>query len=221
MTNLREIARVLRHRDFRLLWLAQSTSVVGDNIVLVALSLFVIQRTHNATDLGIVLAAQALPLVAFLLIGGVWADRLPRHLVMVVTDLMRFALHALLAALIFAGRVPIWQLVVIEMLFRGAEAFFRPAANGLLPRPSPRTTSSRPPPRPPSPKTSPSSPAPHSPPRSSSAPAPAGRSRSTPPPSSSAPRCSCACVRARARLRRSRGITRLWDPTTRPSRSPA
>jgi MFS family permease len=134
MTHLRDIARVLRHRDFRLLWLAQSASVVGDNIVLVALSLFVIQRTHDATDLGIVLAAQALPLVVFLLIGGVWADRLPRHRLMVATDLVRFALHALLATLIFAGRVPIWQLVVIEMLFRSAEAFFRPAANGLLPQ---------------------------------------------------------------------------------------
>jgi MFS family permease len=139
MTNLREIARVLRHRDFRLLWLAQSASVVGDNIVLVALSLFVIQRTHNATDLGIVLAAQALSMVAFLLIGGVWADRLPRHRVMVATDLVRFVLHALLAALIFAGRVPIWQLVVIEMLFRTADAFFRPAANGLLPQTVPES----------------------------------------------------------------------------------
>ena len=134
MDSLREILRVLRHRDFRLLWLAQSASVVGDNLVLVALALFIVQRTHSPTDLGIVLAAGTLPLVAFLLIGGVWADRLPRHLVMVVTDLVRFALHALLAALIFAGSVPIWQLVLIEMLFRSAEAFFRPAANGLLPQ---------------------------------------------------------------------------------------
>jgi len=125
---------VLAHRDFRLFWLAQSTSVIGDNIVLVALALFVIERTGSATDLGYVLAAQTLPLVAFLLIGGVWADRLPRHRVMVATDLVRFALHALLAALIFLGRVSIWQLVVIEALFRSAEAFFRPAANGLLPQ---------------------------------------------------------------------------------------
>ncbi len=134
MTNLREIRRVLRHRDFRMLWLAQSASVIGDNIVLVALALFVIERTGSATDLGLVLAAQALPLVAFLLVGGVWADRLPRHRVMIATDLVRFTLHALLALLIFAGRVPIRQLVVIEMLFRSAEAFFRPAANGLLPQ---------------------------------------------------------------------------------------
>jgi MFS family permease len=134
MTGLSEIVRVLRHREFRLLWLAQSSSVIGDYLVMVALALFVIQRTGSATDLGLVLAAQALPLVAFLLVGGVWADRLPRHRVMMVTDLVRFALHALLAVLIFDGTITIWQLVVIEALFGAAEAFFRPAADGLLPQ---------------------------------------------------------------------------------------
>jgi MFS family permease len=134
MSNLVRQLRVLRHRDFRYLWLAQSASVIGDCIVIVALALFVIELTGSATDLGFVLAAASLPLVAFLLLGGVWADRLPRHRVMVVTDLVRFALHALLAALIFTGTVAIWQLIVIEALFGSAEAFFRPAANGLLPQ---------------------------------------------------------------------------------------
>jgi MFS family permease len=134
MSNLLEQLRVLRHRDFRYLWLAQSSSVIGDCIVIVALALFVIELTGSATDLGLVLAASSLPLVAFLLLGGVWADRLPRHRVMVVTDLVRFTLHALLAALIFTGAVRIWQLIAIEALFGTAEAFFRPAANGLLPQ---------------------------------------------------------------------------------------
>jgi hypothetical protein len=134
MTNLREIRRVLGHRDFRFLWLAQSASVIGDNIVLVALALFVIGLTGRATDLGIVLAAYALSLVTFLLIGGVWADRLPRHRLMMATDLARCVLHGLLAALILSGAVRIWQLVVIEALFGAAEAFSRPAANGLLPQ---------------------------------------------------------------------------------------
>jgi predicted MFS family arabinose efflux permease len=134
MSNLSEIKAVLAHRDFRLLWLAQSASVVGDNIVLVALALFVVGLTGSATDLGLVLAAHALSLVVFLLIGGVWADRLPRHRVMIVTDLVRFALHGLLAVLILAGSVRIWEVVVIEILFGSAEAFFRPAANGLLPQ---------------------------------------------------------------------------------------
>jgi MFS family permease len=134
MGNLRQMMRVLRHRDFRYLWLAQSSSVIGDRIVTVALALFVIDRTDSATDLGLVLAAGSLPLVAFLLIGGVWADRLPRQRVMIATDLVRFALHALLAVLIFSGSVEIWQLVVIEAIFGTAEAFFRPAATGVLPQ---------------------------------------------------------------------------------------
>ena len=134
MSAIAQQLRVLRHRDFRYLWLAQSSSVIGDCIVIVALALFVIELTGNATDLGLVLAASSLPLVAFLLIGGVWADRLPRHRVMVVTDLVRFTLHALLAVLIFSGAVRIWQLIAIEALFGTAEAFFRPAANGLLPQ---------------------------------------------------------------------------------------
>ncbi|MCW3056977.1 MAG: major facilitator superfamily 1 [Solirubrobacterales bacterium] len=134
MTRLGRIPRVLSYRDFRFLWFAQSSSVIGDNIVLVALALFVIQRTGSATDLGLVLAAQSLPLVLFLLVGGVWADRLPRHRVMMATDVVRFALHAALAALIFSGTVRIWQVIVIEVLFGSAEAFFRPAANGLLPQ---------------------------------------------------------------------------------------
>jgi hypothetical protein len=139
MSNLTRQLRVLRHRDFRYLWLAQSSSVIGDCIVIVALALYVIELTGSATDLGLVFAAASLPLVAFLLLGGVWADRLPRHRVMIVTDLVRFFLHALLAVLIFTGAARIWQLIVIEALFGAAEAFFRPAANGLLPQTVPET----------------------------------------------------------------------------------
>ena len=128
------LVAVLRHRDFRFLWLAQSASVLGDRVVTIALALFVIEETGSASDLGLVLAAGALPLIGFLLIGGVWADRLPRHRLMIVTDLARFVLHAVLAGLILAGSVRIWELVVVEALFGTAEAFSRPAAAGLVPQ---------------------------------------------------------------------------------------
>src|SRR5438132_13834454 len=87
---------VLRHRDFRLFFLGQSASMVGDRVVVVAIALFVTQTTGSPTDLSLVLAAQTLPLVALLLIGGVWADRLPRNRIMIATDLVRAGLHALL-----------------------------------------------------------------------------------------------------------------------------
>ncbi len=124
---------VFAHRDFRLLLFGQAASTLGDRIVFVALALYVTD-IGSPSDVGIVLAAHALPLVGFLLIGGVWADRLPRHRVMIVTDLVRFALHALLAVLIFTGSVEIWAIAVIEAAFGTAEAFFRPAYTGLIPQ---------------------------------------------------------------------------------------
>ena len=129
---------VFGHREFRLLLAGQSASTLGDRIVLVALALYVTD-VGSPTDVGIVLAAHALPLVGFLLIGGVWADRLPRHRVMLVTDLVRFALHALLAVLIFTGGAAIWAIAVIEALFGTAEAFFRPAYTGLVPQTVPES----------------------------------------------------------------------------------
>jgi predicted MFS family arabinose efflux permease len=70
----------------------------------------------------------------FLLLGGVWADRLPRHRLMLAADATRGALHALLAVLILTGTVEIWHIVLIEACFGSAEAFFRPAYTGLIPQ---------------------------------------------------------------------------------------
>jgi MFS family permease len=129
--------RVLRHRDFRYLFLSQSASAVGDQVVVVALALYITQRTGSPTDLGLVLGAQTVSLVALLLFGGVWADRLPRHRIMVVADVIRAALHGLLAALILAGGASVAEMIVIEALFGGARAFFQPAYTGLMTQISP------------------------------------------------------------------------------------
>src|SRR5687768_2558753 len=107
---------------------------MGDGVVIVALALFVTDLTDNPTEVGIVLGAQMLPLVSFLLIGGVWGDRLPRARLMLGTDIARALLHSLLALLIFTDAVQIWHLVVIEALFGIAMAFSIPAYNGLVPR---------------------------------------------------------------------------------------
>lgn len=131
---MRERLRVLRHRHFRNLWFAQTTSALGDGVVIVALALFVTDLTDSPTDVGIVLGAQMLPFVGFLLIGGVWADRLPRQRVIMTADIVRATLHGLLALLIFTDTVEIWHLVVIEALFGTAQAFFDPAYTGLMPR---------------------------------------------------------------------------------------
>jgi MFS family permease len=125
---------VLSQPAFRNLWAGQSLSSIGDAMVIVVLGLYVTESTGSASQVGLVLAAYAAPLVVFLLIGGVVADRLPRRAVMVATDLVRAVLHAGLALLIAFDAVAIWHMVVIGILFGAAEAFFRPAYTGLLPQ---------------------------------------------------------------------------------------
>lgn len=124
----------LRSRNFRLLWFSQSVSVLGDALVVVAIGLYVTRLTGHASDVGFVLGAYTLPLVSFVLLGGVLADRLPRQLVMVASDLVRGGLHAVLAVLIVTGTVRVWHMIVIGVLYGTAEAFFRPAYTGLVPQ---------------------------------------------------------------------------------------
>lgn len=131
--------RVLRHQDFTYLFLGQAASAIGDQVVIVALALFITRQTGSATDLGVVLAAQALPMVVLMLFGGVWADRVARHRIMIVCDAIRALLHGLLAVLIFAGATRVWELVVIEALFGAARAFFQPAYTGLIPQTVPES----------------------------------------------------------------------------------
>ncbi len=125
---------VLGERPFRLLFAGRAVSSFGDRLVPVALTFAVLHLTGSLSDLGIVLAAQTVPLVLFVLLGGVWADRLPRQKVMLASDLVRFATQAASAVLILDGTARVWQLAVLQALYGMADGFFTPAANGLVPQ---------------------------------------------------------------------------------------
>jgi MFS family permease len=106
---------------------------VGDELVVVAIALYVTDLSGPAA-VGLVLAAYTVPFVLFLVVGGVWGDRLQRQRLMATTDLVRFVLHLMLAILIFTGAIEIWHMVVIGALFGTAHAFFLPAYQGLVPQ---------------------------------------------------------------------------------------
>ncbi len=132
--GIRDGLSVLSVREFRNVFFAQSVSVLGDGITPIALTFAVLDLTGSGTDLGLVLAAQSLPLAALALVGGVWADRLPRGALMVASDLIRATVQAVAAALLLTGTAQVWQLAFLAALHGSAEAFFRPAAGGLLPQ---------------------------------------------------------------------------------------
>jgi MFS family permease len=87
----------------------------------------------SAADLGLVLAAYSLARVGFMLVGGVWADRLDRRTVMVVCDAVRAAVQLFVFAMLAAGAMELWMFGATAALFGGASAFFGPASTALVP----------------------------------------------------------------------------------------
>jgi len=79
-----------------------------------------------------VLALSTAVRIAFVLAGGVWADRLPRQLVMLGSDLLRLAVQAALAALLLANAATVPELALGAALYSAAQSFFGPASTGLL-----------------------------------------------------------------------------------------
>jgi MFS family permease len=124
----------LTERPFRLLWIGRTGSSLGDSLVVVAIPFAVLRIGGSATGLGAVLAAYTLGRAAFVMAGGVWADRLPRRAVMIGADLVRFGTQATTAALLFAHSLQVWELAVLQATAGAAGGFFMPASTALVPR---------------------------------------------------------------------------------------
>jgi MFS family permease len=129
----------LRERQFRLLFAGRTISMAGSAMAPVALAFAVLDLTGSTSDLGLVLAARQIPTVIFILFGGVWADRLPRHHVMVASNLLSGVSQAAAAALLLAGHAQIWQLAALAAVNGSSSAFFFPASTGVIPQTVPAT----------------------------------------------------------------------------------
>lgn len=124
----------LREREFRLLFAGRTISMLGSAMAPVALAFAVLDLTGSTTKLGIVLTARQVPTVLFLLVGGVWSDRLPRHHVMVSSNLVSGASQATAAVLLLTGHAELWQLALLAAVNGTASAFFFPASTGIVPQ---------------------------------------------------------------------------------------
>jgi MFS family permease len=110
----------LAEREFRLLFTGEVVSLAGSALAPIALAFAVFDLTGSASDLGLVLAAAWLPQVVFVLVGGVLADRLPRSLILVGTNLV-------------SGTAELWHLLVTQVVRGSATAFFFPAVQAIVP----------------------------------------------------------------------------------------
>lgn len=124
----------LKERNFRNLYLARAFSLIGDGIVPVTLAFAVLKIDNSATAVGIVLASKFVSLVGFLLIGGVVADRLPRRMVLISSDILRLFTQGVTAVLLITGTAQVWHLAVLAFVYGVGDAFFRPTSTGIIPQ---------------------------------------------------------------------------------------
>ena len=123
----------LRIRDFRLLWTGMTISFTGDGFYLVAIAWASYELSNVPTAFSIVSVAWSLPMVLFLLFGGVISDRFERRKVMIAADALRGTVMVGLGGLALTGSLEFWHLIVFAALYGMGQALFNPAFGAIVP----------------------------------------------------------------------------------------
>jgi hypothetical protein len=133
MTTVTASRSPLRVRDFRLFWLGEAISTLGDQFAMIALPWLALVLTGDAFALGTVLALMALPRALFMLVGGAYVDRLSPRLVMLGSNAVRFVAVGVLGFVVLEGAAAMWMLYAFALAFGIADAFFYPALSAMVP----------------------------------------------------------------------------------------
>lgn len=131
------ILRAFAHRPFALLWTGQTVSRLGDNLHRITLAWWVLEKTGSATAMGTVLVLSQIPLLLFILIGGIVVDRFPRIRIMFISDLLSGTVVTGIAVFAWLDVLEIWHIYVASLIFGFVEAFFFPAYNAVIPQITP------------------------------------------------------------------------------------
>lgn len=125
--------RPLQIRDFRLLCTGMTVSFTGDGFYLVAIAWASYELSNVPSAFSLVSFAWSLPMVLFLLFGGVLSDRFDRRRVMIAGDILRGTVIAGAGALAITGSLEFWHLIVIAALYGVGQALFNPAFGAIVP----------------------------------------------------------------------------------------
>jgi MFS family permease len=125
--------RVFGIRDFSLLFAGQTTSLLGDQFYSIAGAWLVLRLTGDPLALGLVIALGTIPRAIFTLIGGAITDRVSPRQVMLLSDIIRLFLTALMAVQIFTGTLQAWMIYVYSLVFGIVGGVFAPASMSMAP----------------------------------------------------------------------------------------
>lgn len=131
------LLRSLSCRAFAFLWSGQTISQLGDSMYRFTLVWWAMNQTNSALETSVILFCSVLPMLLFVLIGGVAVDRWPRVPIMLISDIMRGIVVMFVAVLAQQGTLEIWHIYVASLLFGTVDAFFQPAFTALVPQITP------------------------------------------------------------------------------------
>lgn len=125
---------LLRNHGFKNLWIAQSVSLIGSQVTTLAVPLIAaLLLDASAFEMGLLGAASFAPFLAFGLLAGVWTDRWPRRQILIVADVGRAALLAIIPVVAFVDLLRIEYLYIIQFLVGTLTLFFDVAHEAYLP----------------------------------------------------------------------------------------
>ena len=127
------LAQPLRRRDFRLLFLGLSISLIGDGIYTVALAFQVYELSNSPGSLSIVLLCWSAGMVVTALASGVVLDRVNRRMALMAADGLQLLAVAALGALSVTGVIEVWHCAALATVVGAGTAFVRPAVTTLVP----------------------------------------------------------------------------------------
>jgi MFS family permease len=120
------------YKDYRNYFVSSLIFFIGSSAFPIALAVSVLDNGGDVTDLGLILAARLLSGTLLMLVGGVWADRLPRKWIIIGSDSFR-ALIALVLVLVSANHLPLWAIGLLVFLMGAGDAFGQPAGSAIVP----------------------------------------------------------------------------------------
>ena len=123
----------LRHRSFSLLFSGQLTSALGDQVFALALPWTVIAVTGDPIQVAVVLAAEAIPRVLLLPVGGALSDRINPRIVMLLSDIGRAGVVGALGVTLLSGLPPLWVVALLAALQGVGSGLFLPGSQAILP----------------------------------------------------------------------------------------
>ena len=132
-SQLRRVFKAFQYRDFRLMWFGACTSSIGTWMQIVAQGWLIYRLSHSARLLAADQFLGGIPIFLLSSIGGVVADRIERHKILLVSQYVQMASAGILTYLVTTGLVHVWHILCLSFVSGVAQAFGGPAYSALIP----------------------------------------------------------------------------------------